>query len=120
MPLLPCLNQQRLFFLFLYNVLRFFLILFFLDINKDSIIKIFCCLSISRCKTSPKHKMRVSSPDMIMENRTEQFFIKFVSAFLNVGFSLYFPAYYPAKIKSQPAGETFHMNARRNNMYFPG
>ena len=93
--LLPCLNQQRLFFLFLYNVFSFFLIHVSSDISKDSIIKVFCFLSISsRCRTSPKHKMRLSSPHMVMENRTEQFFIKFVSAILNIGFPQNFPRWH--------------------------
>ena len=61
-------------FLFLHNVFSFFLILFSPDVSKGSIINVFDCLSISsRYRTSPKHKMRVSSPDMVIENRTEQF-----------------------------------------------
>ena len=93
--LLPCLNQQHLFFYFLYNVFSFFLIHFSPDITKGSIIKVFYCLSISsRCRTSPKRKMGVSSPDMVRtwENRTEQFFIKFVLAILNIVFPHNFPA----------------------------
>ena len=64
--------------------------------------------------------MRVSSPDIVMENRTEQFFIKFVSAILNIGFSQNFPAWHPAKIKSHQAEEIFDIWTRGNNMYFPG
>ena len=86
-------------FLFCYNVFMFFLILFSPDNSKDSIIKIFCCLSISsRCRTSPKHKMRESSPDMVIENRNEQFFIKFMSAILIMFSRKIFPPKIPPKL----------------------
>ena len=76
-----------------------FLILFSPDISKDSIIKIFCCLSISStCRTSPKHKMRESSPDMVIENRNEQFFIKFMPAILIMFSRKIFPPKIPPKL----------------------
>ena len=67
-------------------------LLFYLYISKEEVIKTSCCRWIAnRYRPLPKHKMRVSRPDMATNNRTEQFFFKFVFPILNIGFLQYFP-----------------------------
>ena len=88
MYFLPCSNQQLFFSFFwvLCNVFSFFLMFFCLDISKEDIIKVFYLWISSTYRTSPKHKMRVSSLDMVTDNRIEQFFTNLGWAFLKTGF----------------------------------
>ena len=68
-------------------------LLFCLYISKEQVMNTSCCRRISnRYRSLPKHKMRVSSHDMVTKNRTEQFSFTFVSPIMNIVFLQNFSA----------------------------
>ena len=89
-------------------------LLFCLYISKEQVMNTSCCRRISnRYRSLPKHKMRVSSHDMVTKNRTEQFSFTFVSPIMNIVFLQNFSA---CQTKSRPAGELFPIWTRGNNI----
>ena len=93
-------------------------LLFCLYINKEEVIKTsYCRWIFNRHRPLPKHKMRVISLDIATDNRTEQFFFKFVSPILNIGFLKKFFLQSPHQNKSRPAREIFPIWTR-GNIYF--
>ena len=71
----------------------------------------------NRWRTSPNHKMRVSYPDMVLDSRIEQFFVK-CSSIWNIVFPQIFAVQYPAKKSCQP-GKCFIHEPKEIKSFFP-
>ena len=96
-------------------------LLFCLDVSKEDIIKVLCCLGIcNRSRTPTRHKMRVSSRDMFKYNKTEQFFFQVCVIHFEYWLFAKFSHLPACQNKSRRGGEIFCKWTRGNSIFFPG